>query len=609
MNFAWPHLLWLLIGPAALLAREFLVRRGRESATHPKIIRAEAGAHSLDLADPGSLPSSRLGSRPRVWLCAGLALGIAALARPQWGTVDEPLVSQSREIILALDLSRSMLTQDVPPSRLERGKLLVQSLLERLAGERVGLVVFSGTSFLQSPLTSDYEIIREFLGTLGPDYMPVGGTNYGPMMDAAADAFGSGTSADRFLIVLSDGGANDDDWRDHIGKLKDKGIRVIGLGIGTAAGGFIPDKVGGFMKDERGAVVMAKLEDGTLRELANRTGGAYRTADQWVDLPGLLKATIEAGRKGRFVEKTTQRRIERFQWILAAALLCLLVSFWREFPVRPKPRDLRLKPRPAAALGALLIAFLAFNPARAEDAAPAPEPSAMLGRIVGRISAQDHAGALDWAELGQQTLTWGRQLQSSQQPVPPGPVRDALAAVNSGATLDPHAADWPTLRSNLEALLRKPEDQKNKDQQKQQSQQKDQQKDQQKQQQEQPKEQKQNQQQNQAQQKQDQQNQPQQGQGQKPADYHPFQPQQPPKSGQPKNSGEKPSREPPSGDTQRVGGTAGKKERDPARGDPSLAIPLQKLEQVRSQDSPAQLYQMIENHEPRPASTGNGKDW
>jgi Ca-activated chloride channel family protein len=101
-------------------------------------------------------------SRPRFWLCAGLALIVVALARPQWGKLDEPVFDQSREILLAIDLSRSMLTPDVKPSRLGRAKLLIQSLLEKLAGERVGLVVFSGTAFLQSPLSADYEILREF---------------------------------------------------------------------------------------------------------------------------------------------------------------------------------------------------------------------------------------------------------------------------------------------------------------------------------------------------------------------------------------------------------------------------------------------------------------
>ena len=174
--------------------------------------------------------------RRRVLLCAGLALGIVALARPQWGRMDEQVFDQSREIIIAMDLSRSMTSPDVKPSRLERSKLLVQSLLDGLRGERVGLIVFSGTAFLQSPVSSDYEILREFLPALGPDYLPEGGTNYRQLIETAADAFGSGSAADRYLIILSDGEATDDDWKGQVASaLAKKGVRVIGLGVGTAA--------------------------------------------------------------------------------------------------------------------------------------------------------------------------------------------------------------------------------------------------------------------------------------------------------------------------------------------------------------------------------------
>ena len=177
MSFAWPHLLWLLVLPYGLLAWE--LRGGPTSAASSRssILKAEATPRQLSLVDRHAAAR-----RIRPWLCAGLALAVVALARPQWGRLDEPVFDQSREILIALDLSRSMLTPDVNPSRLERAKLLIQSLLDSLAGERVGLVIFSGTAFLQAPMSADYEILREFLPSLGPDYLPVGGTNYGAML-------------------------------------------------------------------------------------------------------------------------------------------------------------------------------------------------------------------------------------------------------------------------------------------------------------------------------------------------------------------------------------------------------------------------------------------
>ena len=278
MSFAWPAVLFLLIVPAALLVWDLTHRRRTAAAARPKILRAEAGARSLKLSDFAAPPTSAVGSGPRVWLAIGLALATVALARPQWGRLEEPVFDQSREILLAVDLSRSMLTPDIKPSRLDRGKLLIQSLLEKLEGERVGLVLFAGTAFLQSPLSADYEILREFLPALGPDFLPEGGTNYGALLETAIQAFSATNSADRFLVILSDGEATDDDWRSRLDEVKEKNIRVISLGVGTAGGALIPDGAGGLVKDDRGAVVLSKLETATLQELAQKTNGVYRDA-------------------------------------------------------------------------------------------------------------------------------------------------------------------------------------------------------------------------------------------------------------------------------------------------------------------------------------------
>jgi Ca-activated chloride channel family protein len=516
-----------------------------------------------------------------------------------------------------------MLTPDVKPSRLERSKLLIESLLDRLKGERVGLIIFSGTAFLQSPVSSDYEILREFLPALGPDFLPEGGTNYAQLIDTSLEAFAGGSAADRYLIILSDGEATDDNWKDRVPDLAKRGIRVIGLGVGTAGGGMIPDGAGSFMKDENGAVVLSKLEGGTLRELASATHGVYRDASEWVDLASVLSSTVDEGRKGRFVEQNSVRYVERYQWALAQALACLIASFCLEFPVRPKSREIRLdapaRPgaRAASALATACIgAFLLLGPsvARAEDTAK-PDPAAALSKIVGRLSAQDGVTPLDWAELGRETVTWGEHVKSDNQPVPEGPVRDALRAVDDGERADPKASDWPKMRSELEDLLKKPEDknqQKNQDQNQKQDQKQDQPKqDQQKQQ-------------NQDQQQQDQQKQDQQqgspSQGGKPQDSKDSQQQPKPQdTGQQKPqsafgdmskpAAPPPPRKEPQQAMQKVGGLKRDQPNDPARQDPELAVPLEKLEQLKSQDSPAELYGMLRKGEPTPTPAPAGKNW
>lgn len=667
MSFEWPHLLWLLAAPLALLGWEFRHRRRVEGTLRPKILRAEAGPNSLLVVDPARASRRAADLRPRYWLAAGLGLAVIALARPQWGRLEEPVFDQAREILLAVDLSRSMLTPDVKPSRLARTKLLIQSLLEKLGGERVGLVVFSGTSFLQAPLSADYEILREFLPALGPDFLPEGGTNYGAMLDTALQAFGTASAADRFLIVLSDGEATDTDWKSRFEELKKKNVRVLGLGVGTAGGDMIPDGTGGLVKDDRGAVVLSKLESATLQELARATGGTYRDASTWLDLAGLVDDTIAAGRQGEFVEQRTVRLVERFQWPLAFAVWCLLVSFYHEFPVRPKPRQIALrrtpppappppamKPTAAPTAGAALVVLcaalaLASGPApvRAQmklapgassgapaapspatppavpapggnpgHSAPAPAPAAPaepppLAKMIGRLSAAATHTARDWAELGRETVTWGSRVQSQGQPVPEGPVRDALQATELGAKLDPKATDWTKLRDELEALLKKPdEDKQEQKDQKQQQQKQDQSKDQQKQQQDQKSE-------NQEQQEKSedqQQSQPQQSQ---PSDEKSPQSEQQNKPEEPKPTEDKAFGDmtkkdepppPPPENMQKVGGQPEKKEGEPKEQiDPALALPLQKLEQLRNQDSPAHLFQLMEGEKKPTKKTG--KDW
>jgi len=613
MTFAWPHLLWLLALPAGLLAWELLRSRRLAGIAHPKIIRAHAGLRNVSLAgapqDPGR------SSRRRVLVCAGMAFGVLALARPQWGRVDEPVFDQSREIVIALDLSRSMLTPDVAPSRLERAKLLVQSLLDRLHGERVGLVVFSGTAFLQAPVSADYEILREFLPALEPGFLPQGGTNYAELINTAVEGFSGGSAADRYLVILSDGGATDDDWRDSIRELSKRGIRVIGLGVGTSAGGMIPDGAGGFMKDENGAVVLSRLESDTLRELADATHGAYRDASGWVDLAQVLASTVEEGRRGHFVEHTAVRLVERYQWALAQALACLFASFCIEFPVRPKSRDLRLsgapapKAAPARAAAVAALAAVALLGAASSAADAVTDPAASLSKIVGRLSAMDRCSAPDWSELARETVNWGEHLLSAEQPVPEGPVRDALAAVEIGARMDPKAADWAGLRAELEKLLEKPPEKK-------------------------PPPQQQQQQQNEQQQNQDQNRQQNQSRDQSAGQQGGSQPPSAPSDksqGAPDRQREKapeaarqnsedafgsmgrPTPTPqesgePQNAMQRVGGTPRERADDPARRNPELAVPLEKLEQLKSQDSPPELFELLRRGEPTP-TPNRGKNW
>src|SRR5262245_25015909 len=443
---SFEHPLVLAGAPLALawLLFAFRPRRGAR-AVGVRIEQRFAGARRLSARAPR-------GARMRGVLAAlGALLSLGALAGPQWGTIAEKSVERSREVLIALDLSRSMLAPDVSPSRLERSKLLVRSLLDQLHGEQVGLVLFAGTAFLQSPLSADHEVLRELLADLGPKSLPQGGTDYGAMLRAAVEAFHPGGEGDRYLVVLSDGEAHDEGWREELPALEQAGVRVIALGVGTPEGSVIPGPRGGVMKDEHGAAILSRLEPGTLTALAQETGGTYRDAASWVDVAALIDATVAQGTAGRYVEELGVRPERRFQWLLAPALACWLLAFGRGLPVRPVRR--RLAGAGAAFAAALCIAAPPHAALAATAPTPAPEgpPPGALEATVAELAAKPALAAPDYARLAEQTLAYGDRAPGVA-PGLEGVVDDALLGVELGERESPEAADWPELRRRLAAL-------------------------------------------------------------------------------------------------------------------------------------------------------------
>lgn len=631
MSFLHPQLLWLLALPALLFARD-IARRAPANAASGKILAADAGPGGVTLTK--SVRARR--ARVRWRLCLGLAFAVLAVARPQWGRIEEPVFDQAREVIVAIDLSRSMLADDVKPTRLERARLLTQSLLENTPGERVGLVVFAGTAFLQSPLSGDHEIIRDFLPLLDPNFLPAGGTDYAALLRTSLDAF-SDSAADRFLVILSDGEAANDDWRELVKTTRERGVRILALGIGTPAGAMLPDGQGGLIKDERGAVVLSKLDDTTLRELARETDGVYTDASQWVDIAALIQATIDQGRAGEFKETGRVRLAERYQWALAPALLLLLWSFWREFPVRIDSAPVgRLRGTTASALIAALLALnLPLPPAHADEPPTLPELAANLAQ-------KPDLTADDYAEFARTTLAYGQALRTQGQATPAGIIDDGLAAVDAGRRLDAKATKWDDLEKSLKEQRKDPPKPPPSQDQNQQPPSKSDQED--KSDDQKPSDQpdsgnpsdggKPGEQNDAAQEKSDSSDQSSQT-SDNPADSdsesgqsptadgekdderkpgksafgdmtEPEQPDEQPAASRPSPEAGEPVEETPEpGETQRVGGaTTGQ----PLTDDPALMQTLQRLEQLKSQDSPARLFQLLQDPNDQPAPPA-GQTW
>lgn len=468
MSFAHPWYLLALVLPvgAWLLSRR--LTRG-SGIRWPAMTRVAVVGDSLRSA-------RRTMSGPQVLILAAITLAIITLAAPRFGEHSEELFIHTREVMIAIDLSRSMLAEDSTPSRLERAKEITGQLLDALKGESVGLVVFAGTSFVQVPLSPDYQIIREFLPTLTPDYMPQGGTDYRGMLEAALEGFGDATDSDRYLFVLSDGESSVEGWEERLEALDARQVHVVAMGFGTDKGAFIPDGQGGYLQDQEGGTIHSRLMPATLQALANRSNGKYLDAGTLNDanaVGALVKATVATGRKGRQNREADTVAQERFQWVLLPAILLALAGLWREFQQRPQPRDIRQRSiattRDASRVAAAMVLLgMALNPlevrAHFDDEAEfdvrqefTSNPTERL-RAVARHLGEFGYDAFDLRLLVETTIRYGADQQREKLPVSEGVIRDALDASNQGERIDQALVNWSYYRAQLTAMLETPDD-------------------------------------------------------------------------------------------------------------------------------------------------------
>ena len=266
---------------------------------------------------------------------AGLALLAVALAQPQCGSHTEVVKRTGVDVVVALDASRSMLARDVQPSRIERARLELITLLDQLKGDRVGLVVFAGSAFIQSPLTTDYDAAKLFLRAVDPREMPQGGTDIGGALELCREVLenGGGASRDRVIVLLSDGEDFGGDVDRAVAELKAAGIRVFAVGIGSESGEPIPllDESGavtGYKKDANGNTVLTRLDKADLARIAEATGGELFHQPRQVAMNGVVER-IDRLQRAEMESRMTVRYEQRFQHFgvpgLALVLLGMLV--------------------------------------------------------------------------------------------------------------------------------------------------------------------------------------------------------------------------------------------------------------------------------------------
>ncbi len=296
----------------------------------------------------------------------GLSFALLSLAQPRWGYTFEDVKRKGLDLLIAVDTSRSMLSNDVQPDRLERVKLATQDLINELQGDRVGLIAFAGRAFLQAPLTIDYDAVTESINDLDTKTIPEGGTNISSAIDLATQSFGKSAVGNRALIIFTDGEELSGDAVKAAKAAADEGVRIFTVGVGTPQGSLIPitaeNGETAFVKDSAGQVVKSKLDEKPLREIAQATGGFYvhlengpRTMQQIYN-EGLAKmqaAEIDV--------RLSRRPIERYEWPLGAAIMALALSILIGERKRVRERTSVISPLKATtATAALAIVFCQF---------------------------------------------------------------------------------------------------------------------------------------------------------------------------------------------------------------------------------------------------------
>ncbi len=318
---------------------------------------------------------------------AALGLFILALCRPQWGEEKRELKESGRNILIAIDTSRSMLATDVTPDRLTRAKLAAQDLLMSLAGDRVGLIAFAGQAYLQAPLTTDHEPILESIQTLDTTSVPQGGSDVTKALRIAIEAVEKSPARSHGLILFSDGGDQSANLASFTKQAAEKRILVLTVGVGTDAGSLIPNPdpsmPGDFVRDSSGNVVQTKLDSRVLQEIASATGGRYLKLSSQSISSSLVTELLSALDRQQEGSKEQIKPIERFRWPLTLGIVLLMFA-WFIRPLRPKVRL-----SPAAALS--LVILFSTSGVEAHDGIAGSLLSSLFQRAESEASAEAKA--------------------------------------------------------------------------------------------------------------------------------------------------------------------------------------------------------------------------
>jgi Ca-activated chloride channel homolog len=321
-RFANPENLWLLfaVPPAFLL---WIFNRYRT-------------ARALERFGDSSLVAELIPGRSRArqtvkfaLLISAFILLVLAAARPQYGSKLEEVKKKGVEVIIALDVSNSMLAEDIRPNRLERSKQAIAQLVDQLDNDKIGLIVFAGDAYTQIPVTIDYISAKMFLSSVNTDIVPKQGTAIGAAINLGIKSFSPGNTESRAIVIITDGENHEDDPLAAAEEARKSDVIIYTIGIGSPEGSPIPVTVAGrrdFLKDRDGNTVITRLDERVLQEIASRTGGKYVRAS--TAALGLSEIYSDIGRmkKIEMDGRIFTEYNDQFQYFAGLALLLLVIE-------------------------------------------------------------------------------------------------------------------------------------------------------------------------------------------------------------------------------------------------------------------------------------------
>ena len=337
MSFKDPHFLYILFAVLFFVALYFYsnARRKRNIAQYGDVELLKA-----------LIPSSAvLRSRITFWLTTvALVLLVIAVARPRYGTKKETLLTKGVEVVVALDISNSMMAEDIVPSRLDKAKRLISRMMTQASGNKFALIVYAGDAFVQLPITDDQVSANMFLNQITPSLIKRQGTNVGEAIDLACRSFSDNEKKGKAIVVITDGENHEGGAEEAARRASELGIKVYVMGIGTAKGGRIPaGKSGEFLRDREGNIVVTKLNETMAQSIATAGNGTYIRVDNTNSAQEFIENELDTLTKDEVKTEVFTKFKEQYGAIALIAFLLLvtdiLVVGIIDFVNRPKRKD------------------------------------------------------------------------------------------------------------------------------------------------------------------------------------------------------------------------------------------------------------------------------